>query len=306
MNKPLVAILMSTYNGEKYLVEQINSILKQSYDNFHLFIRDDASTDSTPKMLKQFENDSKVTICFSQHNLGYKNSFLHLLRLVTSYEKKFDFYSFSDQDDFWSNDKIKMGIEKLISCNHQKYVVYFTGLTFVDENLNFLKNKDESKTITTFGGEMVRHSVSGATTILSRPLAELAVKFDEVYKLPGGHDAFIFRLNSAIGGNFIKDSRSFIKFRRHSDNVSSATKGFCYRISRELKTDEQIVYSTAKLIKEKYYNYVTNDNKVLLNQLLKYDTSLFSKVKLIRNKKFRREHVIMNIIFFFRVLMNRV
>lgn len=300
-----VAVLMSTYNGEAYLFEQINSILNQTYQNIHLFIRDDGSTDNTVSIIQKFIGNPKISFIQGGDNLGYKNSFLMLLKTVVDLKKNYQYFSFSDQDDIWMKDKILVSIKELEKDDF-KYCIYFSGLTFVDENLNFLKNKDESKTITTFGGEMVRHSVSGATTILSRPLAELAVKFDEVYKLPGGHDAFIFRLNSAIGGNFIKDSRSFIKFRRHSDNVSSATKGFCYRISCELKTDEQIVYSTAKLIKEKYYNYVTNDNKVLLNQLLKYDTSLFSKVKLIRNKKFRREHVIMNIIFFFRVLMNRV
>ena len=100
MTQEKVAILMSTYNGEKYLTEQIESIQKQTNNNWHLYIRDDGSTDKTPIILSDFAKyDKRITFFNREHicNLGVVKSFMNLLANIDA-----DFYMFSDQDDVWN------------------------------------------------------------------------------------------------------------------------------------------------------------------------------------------------------------
>ena len=99
-----VAVLMSTYNGEKYLNEQIDSILSQS-GNFELslLVRDDGSTDETINILNKYQNLGKLK-WYSGKNLGPGKSFIDLLYKTHGY----DYYAFSDQDDVWMTGKIAM------------------------------------------------------------------------------------------------------------------------------------------------------------------------------------------------------
>ena len=91
-----VDVLMATYNGEKYLKEQIDSILNQTYQNIHLIISDDCSTDETRKILKTYEGNEKITIFYQENNQGYVKNFEFLLKQVSS-----ELFMFADQDDFW-------------------------------------------------------------------------------------------------------------------------------------------------------------------------------------------------------------
>ena len=96
MKDKTIDILLATYNGEKYVAEQIDSILNQTYKNIHLIISDDCSTDNTRKILSQYENNERVEIHLQENNLGYIKNFEFLLKQV-----KNELYMLSDQDDFW-------------------------------------------------------------------------------------------------------------------------------------------------------------------------------------------------------------
>ena len=99
-----VEILMATYNGEKYLSEQIESIISQSYENWRLLIRDDNSKDNTVSIIEKYEKeDNRIRLLRDRKgNLGFIKNFEELL--VQSQE---DFIMFCDQDDYWEKDKIK-------------------------------------------------------------------------------------------------------------------------------------------------------------------------------------------------------
>ena len=92
-----IDILMATYNGEKYLREQIDSILNQTFKDFNLIICDDCSKDSTWQILEEYQKkDSRIKIIKNEKNLGYNKNFEKLLSFVKS-----DYFMLSDQDDFW-------------------------------------------------------------------------------------------------------------------------------------------------------------------------------------------------------------
>jgi rhamnosyltransferase len=105
-----IDILLATYNGEKYVREQIESILHQTYTNFNLLISDDVSKDSTVSILKEYEQkDSRVKVFVQEKNLGYIRNFEFLLKQVTS-----NYYMLSDQDDFWLPEKVEKSYKKII------------------------------------------------------------------------------------------------------------------------------------------------------------------------------------------------
>ena len=104
-NKNTVTVFMSTYNGEKYLEQQIESILHQEHVKVKLFIRDDGSKDNTIKILRKYSKLSNIHVIYGD-NIGYAKSFLKIIENneYTSY------YSFSDQDDIWLPNKLHEAI----------------------------------------------------------------------------------------------------------------------------------------------------------------------------------------------------
>lgn len=101
-----IAILLSTYNGEKFIKKQIDSLIAQTFSNWKLYIRDDGSTDKTISIIEEIcESDNRIFL-YKETNIGVKASFLSLLSRVEA-----DYYFFCDQDDFWYDNKIEKTLE---------------------------------------------------------------------------------------------------------------------------------------------------------------------------------------------------
>ena len=123
-----VDVLVATYNGEKYIKQQIESLLNQTYKNIQIYISDDCSTDGTRQILKEYENNNRIKIFYQEKNLGYVGNFEFLLHQVKS-----NLYMLCDQDDVWKKEKIEKSVEKLKS---EDLDLVFGDLEVVDENLN--------------------------------------------------------------------------------------------------------------------------------------------------------------------------
>ena len=135
----MIDILLSTYNGERFIKEQIDSILSQTFTDWRLIIRDDFSKDNTPLIIKEYSEKypEKISILTSEKNLGCKSSFETLLR-----ESKNDYVMFSDQDDIWLPDKVKEAYQMMIEAerdNKGKAIICCTDLIVVNEKLEVQK-----------------------------------------------------------------------------------------------------------------------------------------------------------------------
>ena len=128
MKNDFVAVLLSTYNGEKFLQEQIVSILSQSDVNISLFIRDDGSTDNTATILDGFSRDNRVKILKGPH-LGIQSSYWTLLNQALS-DKSYDYFAYADQDDLWELDKIYRGVSVLVGFKNSP-ALYCSGLSLI-------------------------------------------------------------------------------------------------------------------------------------------------------------------------------
>ena len=133
-NQPKVAVMMASYNGEKYIGCQIDSILNQTYDNIELYVRDDGSTDGTRDILADYAaKHANVHVILGEKNLGYPGCFY---ALTDRTDIEADYYAFSDQDDMWYEDKIARAVEVLEGQEQSGVLSYYAGYDICDGELN--------------------------------------------------------------------------------------------------------------------------------------------------------------------------
>ncbi|WP_283650555.1 glycosyltransferase [Dubosiella newyorkensis] len=253
-----IQILMSTYNGEKYLKEQLDSIFKQKGVKVHLLVRDDGSKDETLKILKQYDEIEVVT----GKNEGPTNSFLDLIELAGDY----DYYAFSDQDDVWDDDKLLVAISML--AMHEGPAVYSSDTRIVDEDLQFIKKETKSPVVT-LGSAIVKNYITGCTTVFNKELMVMLKKYKPNHA--PFHDWWINLVCLSIGGKSIFDNKPHISYRQHGDNVVSGNATFIKKWSSRLKKFIQKPYGRDKMaqeIIEKYADNISGDNYRILNAMM--------------------------------------
>lgn len=217
--KPSAGILMSTYNGERYLEDQINSILKQSYKNWDLYIRDDGSSDNTINIIKRYaiKHANVHIISDSILHRGVTGSFMYLLGNVNA-----DFYLFCDQDDIWLPDKIQISVSEALRLPEDNPILIVTDLIIVDQNLNKLKDSMwETLHITSIKDNpnylQVATMYTGCTMMLNNECKNLLLS----NSIPNGliHDQYtvltVYKYNGIIKTIGIPT----ILYRQHNNNV---------------------------------------------------------------------------------------
>jgi glycosyltransferase involved in cell wall biosynthesis len=142
-----VVILLSTYNGEKFLEEQINSLLNQNFNDFKILIRDDGSTDSTIKIIESFSSNFPERISIISNDAGNIGVFESFKKLVESSFS--EYYLFCDQDDVWDSNKVQLLVNEIkITENNQNGncpVMVCGNYRIIDEN-NSILSKSAYKT----------------------------------------------------------------------------------------------------------------------------------------------------------------
>lgn len=239
--KDRVAILMSTYNGEKYLEEQIKSIINQSFSNWHLYIRDDGSTDSTSKIIDNYsKNSAKITFINKESidNRGVVGSFMTLLEYANA-----DYYMFSDQDDVWKKDKIKHTLVEMKKYDLANIpICVHTDLQVVDENLNGKESMKKGYVWSSFPHIMFGNCVTGCTMMINQSLKNKIKFHTQNLSLIYLHDWWIALVAAAFGKVIFLDEKTIL-YRQHTDNVIGSNKknDIFHIIGRffDQKTDEE-------------------------------------------------------------------
>lgn len=229
-----IDVLMATYNGEKYLRKQIESILNQTYKNINLIISDDCSKDSTVQILREYEEkDSRVKVYVQKQNLGYIKNFEFLLTKVEN-----DIYMLSDQDDVWKLNKIENTYNKL---KEEVADFVFTDLEVVDTNLkqiypsfnDFMKLTRKIKKYNGYERQYLYNCVTGCTIMSKKQFIE------KILPLPAKskylvHDMWMGLIISIYGKVAYLDEKT-IYYRQHGKNQIGANK-----LSQKLKKFEEV------------------------------------------------------------------
>ncbi|MGV3028770.1 glycosyltransferase family 2 protein [Streptococcus hyovaginalis] len=214
-----VNILLSTYNGEKYLSEQIESIQAQTFKDWNLLIRDDGSKDNTTSIIREIaEEDDRIRFINDgqNENYGVIKSFYHLVKF-----EKADYYFFSDQDDVWLPEKLEITLQRGQKENPDKPLLVYTDLRVVNENLEILQEsmiKAQSHHANTeLVQELTENTVTGGTMMINKALAD---KW-QVYENLLMHDWYLALLAASLGKLVYIDQPTQL-YRQHEANVLGA------------------------------------------------------------------------------------
>ena len=298
-----VLVLMSTYNGEKYLREQIESIISQENIVVTLKVRDDGSTDGTIDILNEYQKKGNLT-WYTGENKKPAQSFMDL---IYDADLDYDYYSLSDQDDVWLNNKLSSAVEK-IENNCNKPALYFSMQTYVDESLNRLNTQVIfEKEKYTFAQTFIKNMAAGCTMVMNKRLIEILKSYRP--KAISMHDRWIYLVCSGVGGEIYYDKNSYILYRQHANNVTgnkSKLELLRIRLNR-IFGKNQFAYIHALELKNGFGDRLTESNRETVNEIIQYKCSWNNKIKLIRNDKFRlMGNSLSNYSFITKVILNNL
>lgn len=276
-----VNILMATYNGEKFLAQQIESIQKQTFKEWNLLIRDDGSSDKTCDIIRNFTaKDSRIRFINENehHNLGVIKSFFTLVNYEVA-----DFYFFSDQDDVWLPKKLSVSLEAAKHKASDVPLLVYTDLKVVNQELNILQDSmiraQSHHANTTLLPELTENTVTGGTMMINHALAEKWFTPNDILM----HDWFLALLAASLGEIIYLDLPTQL-YRQHDNNVLGArTMDKRFKILREgpksiftrywkLIHDSQ---KQASLIVDKYGDIMTANDLELIKCFIKIDKQPF-------------------------------
>lgn len=289
-----IAVLLSSFNGEKYIRQQIDSILKQDLDDtdLHLYIRDDGSKDATVKIVEEYlEKHDNITL-FAEENIGYIASFLKLIEYMKSYEIQYAYYSLSDQDDVWDTDKLQSAIDMIETEDDSKPILYQATTRVVDENLNFKRVDQICTKKITFYNTAVQTFSAGHTYVFNHNLL-MCIPDNVDPKQLYGHDALLTNAAS-IMGKVLFDNEPHNSYRQHGNNqIGTAQNGLVGWIKiriNKIKRGDGIVYSRQiKYIAQLFNEHLSADERKEIERFFSAQKSFISRLRFVITTKLYRQ-----------------
>jgi len=310
-NKKKIAIIMGTYNGARYISEQIDSIMNNSCQEFILHVCDDGSTDDTLKIVDDYMHmyPNKIIIHKNQKNLNTINNMILWTQIIDS-----EYYMFCDQDDVWDKKKIEKSysfIRKIEKENMGKPVVIFTDAEVVDGKLEIIHKsfqKYESLSPYKLGLEdlLMENKLLGCSVMFNKKTQIMLQVMKEIPHEIRMHDWWVGLIGAAFGKvAYLEDS--LLKYRQHGGNVVGSMSVLKYLFVNITKINEQkkILYSIFRQggkFLEIYREYLTCEEIQYLTTFSTIEKQPFFKRKymFIKNR-YRKTGFIKNVGMFILV-----
>lgn len=306
-----VAIMMSTFNGQDYIEEQISSILKQKGVEVYLYIRDDGSADKTVEKVQFWKERYPERIyIFPERNIGYQKSFLELLKKVPDI---YDYYGFSDQDDVWQGVKCIKAIEKL-EDSKELFKLYTSNLNETDQNLKHMYRTNMlHKYNLTIYSYWVRARFAGCTYLFSKELKELASRYVESIrslKCTAAHD-FVLGTLAYLYGDLIFDENSYIEHRRTGKSVTTGGGRLSHKVGYLwkfifVKKDIRYLLAKAIMANGECDSRKCHDNEKFqfIDMVAHYKDSLPDKARLLLSSKLKSGNFLFDMLSKVKILIS--
>lgn len=299
-NKPLVEVLMTSYNHARYVAEQVNSILTQTWDNISLTVSDNGSKDGSWEILKRFEDSypTKVKVVKGPGTFPGNH-----FSLVEKADPKADWYAWCDSDDIWLPRKIEQAMELVGSLGEERPVLYVSrvqAINELDQPIRLFRSMNKIKP--SFGHSLAQPIGIGPTMIFNHAAKEL-IALGKGKDLDA-QDWFAYKIIIGAGGIVVYDPRVTVLYRRH----------MCGK-SREILKSDRMISKVKHTLTENYKigigkelyaiydlsTYLTDENKLRLSAAIEMHECRwrpFHRVKLAWKAGLRRQSIISSIFLY--------
>ena len=277
-----VLILLSTYNGEKYLSEQVESLENQDNADVDILIRDDGSSDSTIKVIEQLQSAYTNIRFIKGENLGFAKSFWDLIKNAEGY----DYYGFCDQDDIWLNDKVARAVSRLEKEDGSLPLLYTGDVYCVDSNGDKISDSPFKGKVLNNYETFQRSILPGCTYFFNDNTLQLIKKYDgSMY----AHDWAVYAIVKTFG-KVVYDSEPGMKYRIHSNNTIGADGKF-----KTIKNKIKLFFKKSPCVRMNFArdfydcygdSILDKELKEAVYNLGHYQESFSIKRKLLNNKNF--------------------
>lgn len=295
-----VQVLMSSYNGEKYIRDQIESILNQHDVEVSILIRDDGSKDLTRTILSEI-NDKRIT-CVYEENIGVKRSFL---KLIAMSDPDVDYYAFSDQDDIWLEDKLITAVNILAKEDQNIPLIYGSSVSLYmnDEVIGEQFVCPQLK----LGNFLIKNYYPGCTMVFNRKLIELVNSVDfNILKPNPLHDHWLNLVCTACGGKVLMDKEPHILYRQHEGNVIG-DRSFIQKIKGNglLGHSDNTRLRICEDLHRLYRDYEDSNSLKQITTILNYKDGFLQRIKLAFSREIKPTSIIEKIAIFLIIVMGK-
>lgn len=294
-----ILVLLATYNGEKYLREQLDSIFAQEGVAVSVLARDDGSSDDTKTILEEYRNKAKLNWYTGEH-LNVQKGYMDLLQRAA--QTDYEFFAFSDQDDVWDKDKLEIGIKTI----KEKRIpaLYYCGQRLVDGNLIYIEEHKMNPYRSDYARFML-NDVAGCTEVFNRHLLDTVVTYTPSYMLM--HDTWLLKVCLAVGGEICVDCDCHMSYRQHGNNVMGLKRDLKSKLLRVRHyINEQKVEPQMRELSVGFQDRLVNNYKEIIEDTLNYKRSLKSRLRLLNRKKFNFADGGVQSTYILKILLNRL
>ena len=280
INVKKAIVMMATYNGEKYIEQQIKSLQQQTFCNWELFISDDNSTDKTLSVIRKLQKkDSRIkkVISNTSHYHGAYANFFNIMYYVKKYCNDYDYYFFCDQDDKWAENKIELQIKRISKYDAKVPVFCYCNLELCNQDLKDLHDSMANHIATQFienpyNSFFKEQYVWGTSMAFNLALwKKVPVASVEVVRNDLTHDGYISKLAAVIHANIEYISEPLISYRRTGNNVSGTPRNYHgFKILKRIFNFNVLVDNAASTFNSSIYvTQVVNSTNELIKDVKK-------------------------------------
>lgn len=299
-NQKSVTILMATYNGEKYIKKQIESLLNQKNVKINLLIRDDGSKDNTINILNDYQKNNDNIKWYTGEHLNVQKGFLDLMKNAPVS----DYYAFCDQDDIWDEDKLYIAVKSLENLDKEKPLIYYCGQRLVDENERFLSNHFISDKRSDYTNYMISN-VAGCTTVFNKKLLDIINSKTPEFILM--HDSWIYKVCLAVGGKAYADPFPHISYRQHGNNVTGINNSIKGKVKQAKRyINDFYIQKQMQNLYECYSDVMIDEYKKATKDVCEYNKSFKNWIKFSISNKADFKNKSLNIIYKIKIFLRKM
>lgn len=300
LQQTTVHILLATYNGGSFLVDQLESIARQTHTNWTLTVSDDGSTDDTLAIIKRFERHvhQPINVLKGPSKGSSTANFFHLISKAPIVNNV-DLYAFCDQDDIWHDDKLERAVKWHMQHLDKNVRLYCGRTEYVSANLQSLGLSPNIKQLPSFGNALVQNIASGNTMVFNYPVLITLKKVLPEHSI--WHDWTTYVVATALEGFVYFDDEPCVYYRQHESNVIGKNDGLWAQLKR-LPFLFNGRYRKWSNLTELCINDIHEElskNSLSIFQDFKYmrsAPSFISRVNTFKNSNIRRQNISSNIL----------